>query len=148
MYEVALDEAWELFGAHLSGTRSALVMVLHKAVLDEASRAALSSSAAALGYGREGCLFVALDADDGALDPQALFLLIEGIDPRCLVAADAEAAKVLQAAYRCEVALGEPSRLLGRTAVAFSSFSTMLADGQDKQVAWALLKKLPRHGER
>ena len=39
-------------------------------------------------------------------------------------------------------------RLFGRDAVAFKSFEHMLDDAQSKQAAWALLKKLPRFGER
>lgn len=40
------------------------------------------------------------------------------------------------------------SRAFGRTVVAFRDFDAMLDDAQDKQVAWALLKKLPHFGER
>lgn len=151
MYETALDETWGLFGAHLDGARSALVCVLSEHSLDEESRKALNGSAAALGYGRDACTFATLrarDADGAELDRQALFLLTEGLDPLCLVAADGQAARALEQAYRCDVPLGRPSRVFGRTCVAFRSFAAMLDDGQDKQVAWALLKKLPRFGER
>ena len=98
MYEVALDEAWELFAEHLDGARSALV-------------------------------------------------LVEGLDPLCLIATDSTAAAALGRAYRCEVPLGKPGRAFGRSVVAFRDFDAMLDDGQDKQIAWALLKKLPRFGE-
>lgn len=144
MYEVALDEAWELFGEYLDGARSGLVCVVSEEALDERSRAALESSAEALGYGRAACTYVTLG---GALDAQALFLLLEGLDPLCLVAADAAAARMLGETYRCPVELMKPSRVFGRTTVAFRSFPAMLEDAQDKQVAWALLKKLPRFGE-
>jgi len=43
--------------------------------------------------------------------------------------------------------LGKPGRAFGRSVVAFRDFDAMLDDGQDKQIAWALLKKLPRFGE-
>ena len=36
------------------------------------------------------------------------------------------------------------TRILGRNAVTFSSFESMLSTPNDKQRAWALLKKLPR----
>ncbi|WP_172623449.1 hypothetical protein [Arabiibacter massiliensis] len=144
MYEVALDEAWELFGEQLSGARSALVCVLSESPLDERSREALNSSAEALGYGRAACTFAVVEG----LDEQALFLLMEGLDPLCLVAADQGAARMLGRAYRCDVPPGKPSRVFGRTCVAFKSFPKMLEDAQDKQVAWALLKKLPKFPER
>lgn len=138
MYEVALDETWELFAEQLDGARSGLVLALSQRSLDERSRSALDGSSAALGYG--ACTFAAVEGLDG----QALFLLVEGLDPLCLIAADREAVRALEGAFRCEVSLGKPSRVFGRTCVAFESFPAMLDDGQDKQVAWALLKKLPR----
>lgn len=154
MYEVALNEAWELFGSHLHGARSALVCVLSELPLDERSQRALNSSTEALGYGKAACTFATLRdaAEPGSnqdiLDDQALFLMLEGLDPLCLVCADAAAAAACARAYRCEVPAGKPCRVFGRTAVAFASFPAMLDDGQDKQVAWALLKKLPKFGER
>lgn len=143
MYEVALDEAWELFGEHLDGARSALVCVTSAQTLSERSRAALDSAMASLGYGSGACTFATVEG----LDDQALFLLIEGLDPLCLIAADQAAAQALGRAFRCDVALGKPGRAFGRGVVAFRDFDAMLDDGQDKQVAWALLKKLPRFGE-
>lgn len=152
MYEVALDEAWELFGAHLDGSRAGLVCVMSDRALNERSRAALESAVNSLGYGPAACAFVSLHADEGddhaTLDDQALFLLIEGLDPLCLVAADQASAQALSRAFRCDVPLGKPGRVFGRSVVAFRSFDAMLDDGQDKQIAWALLKKLPRFGER
>ena len=140
MYEVALDEAWELFDEHLDGARSALVCVASGNGSSERSRAALNSAMASLGYGSGACAFA-------AVDDQALFLLVEGLDPLCLIATDSTAAAALGRAYRCEVPLGKPGRAFGRSVVAFRDFDAMLDDGQDKQIAWALLKKLPRFGE-
>ena len=140
MYEVALDEAWELFDEHLDGARSTLVCVASGNGSSERSRAALNSAMASLGYGSGACTFAAVEG----LDDQALFLLVEGLDPLCLIAPDSTAAAAL---YRCEVPLGKPGRAFGRSVVAFRDFDAMLDDGQDKQIAWALLKKLPRFGE-
>lgn len=143
MYEVALDEAWELFDEHLDGARSALVCVASGNGSSERSRAALNSAMASLGYGSGACTFAAVEG----LDDQALFLLVEGLDPLCLIATDSTAAAALGRAYRCKVPLGKPGRAFGRSVVAFRDFDAMLDDGQDKQIAWALLKKLPRFGE-
>ncbi len=142
MYEIALDEAWELFSAQLDGAHSALVCVVSTHSLDERSRTALNKSAEALGYGKEGCTFATVEDLDGP----ALFLMLEGLDPLCLVATDQTAAAALQSAYRRDIPLNEAGRVLGRTVVTFTSFSKMLDDGQDKQIAWALLKRLPRLG--
>lgn len=173
MYEVTLEETWELFSPYLDGARTGVVCVASANQLGSAARGALENSAAALGYGRVCCTYIALRpgsaagaatgngeggiakgtadhevAEEAALDGQALFLLLEGLDPLVVVAADAEAARALGAAYRQEVPLDGACRLFGRDAVAFKSFEPMLDDAQSKQVAWALLKKLPRFGER
>ena len=152
MYEVTLEETWDLFAPYLDGARTGIVCVASAARLGDAARSALEKSAAALGYGCACCTYVVLRADgaagDAALDGQALFLLLEGWDPLIVVAADAEAARALGAAYRQEVPLDGACRLFGRDAVAFKSFEHMLDDAQSKQAAWALLKKLPRFGER
>lgn len=148
MYEVTLAETWELFALYLSGAASGCVCVVSARPLDDAARGALENSAAALGYGR-GCTYAVLRGEDGegaALDSQALFLLVEGLDPLVVIAADGESAAALAAAYRQEVALDAASHLFGRPAVAFVSFATMLEDAQSKQAAWALLKKLPKFG--
>lgn len=145
MYEVALDETWELFGPYLDGARSALVCAVSGHPLSARGRAALESSAEALGYGRGSCTYASLD--DG-LDPSALFLLLEGLDPLCLVATDEAAARAIGQTYRCRIEPMKASRAFGRTVVAFRDFDAMLDDAQDKQVAWALLKKLPHFGER
>ena len=97
MYEVALDEAWELFDEHLDGARSALVCVASGNGSSERSRAALNSAMASLGYGSGACTFAAVEG----LDDQALFLLVEGLDPLCLIATDSTAAAALGRAYRC-----------------------------------------------
>ena len=143
MYEVALDEAWELFDEHLDGARSALVCVVGGSSPSTRSRAALDSAMASLGYGSAACTFATTEG----LDDQALFLLIEGLDPLCLIAIDNAGAQALGRAFKCEVPLGEPCRAFGRSVVTCHNFDAMLDDGQDKQIAWALLKKLPRFGE-
>lgn len=144
IYENTLNETWELFNAHLQGSHTALVCVLSEQVLDTSCRSALNSSAEALGYGRDGCCFATLTDSDNTLDEQTLFLLIEGLDPLCLIAADAVSARTLGKAYRTKVIPEKQNRVFGRTCVAFNSFSAMLADNHKKQVAWALLKQLPR----
>ena len=96
MYEVTLEETWDLFAPYLDGARTGIVCVASAARLGDAARSALEKSAAALGYGCACCTYVVLRADgaagDAALDGQALFLLLEGLDPLIVVAAGARAA--------------------------------------------------------
>ena len=142
-YEVALDETWELFGQYMSGAHAGLCCVISSEPLSEAAAKALDSSLAALGYGRDACTYVVSDG----LDQQALFVLIEGLDPICIVAADGKSAALLGRAYHLAVPSGKATRPLGRTAVSFLDFESLLKTPQDKQIAWALLKKLPKFGE-
>ena len=143
-YVVTLDETWELFEQFLSGARSGALIVASFGALGEAARTALDSSANALGYGPGACTF----ADVSSLDENALFMMVEGLDPKCLIASDAQAAALAGKAYRCDLPCGEASRAFGRTCIAFDNFEGMLASTDEKQAAWALLKKLPKAGER
>lgn len=148
MYEQTLIEIEEAFAGHLSGNHSALICVISTEYLEDPARSALKNAAEALGYGQKPCVFVTIQKAHEELDAQSLFLLVEGLDPRCVIAADKKAAFTLGQAYGLEMPLEAPSRALGRTVVAFPSFSAMLADDQDKQKAWQLLKKLPKFGKR
>lgn len=143
-YEVALDETWELFGQYMSGAHAGLCCVISSESLSEAAEKALDNSLAALGYGHDACTFVV----PGDLDQQALFVLIEGLDPICIVAADGKSAALLGQAYHLAVPSGKATRLLGRTTASFLDFESLLKTPQDKQIAWALLKKLPRFGDK
>ena len=139
-----MDETWELFGQYMSGTRAGLCCVISSEPLSEAAAKALDSSLAALGYGHDTCTYVV----PGDLDQQALFVLIEGLDPICIVASDGKSAALLGQAYRLAVPSGKAARLLGRTAVSFLDFESLLQTPLDKQIAWALLKKLPKFGDK
>lgn len=139
-YKVALDETWDLFGSLMSGARSGLVGVISAKPLSDAAQNAVNSSARALGYGDDACTFITTEG----LEEHALFVLLEGLDPLCLVAADGKTAALLGQAYRCSVPTGGACRLFGRTAVSFIDFESLLQAPQDKQIAWALLKKLPK----
>lgn len=143
MYEVAAQEVRDLFAAHLDGAALPLVCVVSGSALGNEAQTALASSARSLGYG-DACAFVTLDGPDGRLDASSLLLLMEGLDPLCVIAADGDAAHLLADAWRCPVPEGALSRPMGRPTVAFRSFEGMLGSSQDKQKAWALLKKLPR----
>ena len=168
MYSVARDTVLDRYARHVElagGSADAftpLFCVVSKAPLGENAKKALASSAQALGYGAQGCFFVVITPNDcDSLDPKQLFSLIEGIDPLALVAADKDAVRALEQAYRVaqeaiyrgqdakelhrfQLSPNAYTRILGRDAVTFSSFEAMLAKPDLKQKAWALLKKLPK----
>ncbi len=158
-----------VYGDFVEGTGNELLLVASTRALGGAAREALEKSAAALGYGARGCAYVVAavggaadggaaapglaDAADGAPEPAGtalgardLLSVVEGLDPLAIVAADADAASLLGRAYRCEIALDAATRVMGRTVAAFRRFEDLLETPEEKQKAWALLKKMPKLG--
>ena len=153
MFSVARESVLDKYAPFLqasSTTCSYLFAVVSGESLSETARAAFSSSAEALGYGKAGCFFITLNGQR-SLEPKEAFELIEGIDPLVMVVADKAAANVLSLAYRTAEGprVIEPLKvqaILGRDSVVFDSFEGMLGTAAAKQRAWALLKKLPHLG--
>lgn len=152
MYEASLVETQHRFSTRLSGAAECTFLVVSSTPLAEQAQSALENSARALGYGTAACTFLVVGSTiehDGKAAPLTgaeAFAAIEGLDPLALVVADSAAAAVCSQAYRCTIPLMDKSRLLGRDAVAFEGFATMLDSPQEKQRAWGLLKRLPRLG--
>lgn len=109
------------------------------------ARTAIAKSAEALGYGPAGATFLCLKEEDGSLDPDQLFQAIEGLDPLCVVAVDAEAAHACAQAYRAEISPQVRCRVFGRETRAFDNLESMLESPEGKQRVWSLLKTLPRY---
>ena len=141
MYEVTAEGVLAVYGSVLEATGAETMMAVSSAAPPEAARKALTASAEALGYGRDG---VALVVTDGALGSNDLLTIVEGLDPLCLIAADEGAAALLGQAYRRDVPLDDAYRLMGRSVVAFRDLASLMDAPDDKQRAWALLKKLPK----
>ena len=162
----------ELFEGYVDGASdgSAIALVLGKAAATPAERNAIERSLAALGYGKGTCTYATLfphaaaaggDAlpettggaqggaaqeqpEGPALDAQAMFLLVEGLDPLVVIATDAAATKALADAYRVEFSPDTAIRVFGRPAVAFANLNQLLATEAGKQKAWFLLKSIPK----
>lgn len=149
MYARTAETTWQRFESRLSGSPQALLCVASGKALGEGAQRALLSSAERLGYGGAVTFAVlgSVAPDAPPLGEEETFALIEGLDPVTLVAADAEAARDLSAAFRANVAPLRISRIAGRSCAAFRSFEEMLEAPEAKQKAWALLKQLPRFGE-
>lgn len=141
MFEVAAEGVLAVYGAVLEATGAETVLAVSSAPLADAARKALVASMEALGYGRDG---LGLVTTGGALGSADLLTIVEGLDPLCLVATDADAATLLAQAYRRDVAPDDACRLMGRTVVAFRDLASLMDSPDDKQRAWALLKKLPK----
>ena len=140
-----------VFDDYLDGPETCVVMTLSARPLDAASRNAVEKSLASFGYGEGACTYAtvfpkgASSGDEGvALDAQAMFLLVEALDPVCLICADAETAAVLDSAYRTSFDVDAPARVFGRSAIVFRDFASLLQTDEGKQRAWRLLKSLPK----
>ncbi|WP_283170146.1 hypothetical protein [Curtanaerobium respiraculi] len=142
-YASAREYVLAAYADSISGSRDGLFCVLCEADFPEQAREALDKTAAALGYGDNGVTFVAR-ASSTPLDTDDLFAIIEGLDPLCVIAADAGSAKCLERAYRTTLPLMAPCRAGGRTVRAFADFESLMKTPGLKQQAWAQLKTLPR----
>ena len=153
MYSASADEIWELFGDYVEGNPDAAAAALSARPLSSAARNALEKSLAAFGYGEGALAYATLNPRgseageaDGTLDPHAQFLLIEGLDPICLIACDEQAISSLEATYRVACKRNASSRVFGRPCVLLSDIDRMLESDQGKQRLWALMKTLPKLG--
>ena len=140
IYAFGREQAFARFAQRVTGPGDGLVVVVYTEPLDDAATNALQKSFSALGYGTRPCTF----ADVGGLDPQEAFSLVEGIDPLCLVASDAAAARLCARAVRADFPLMQPVRLFGRDARGFPSLNGQLETERDRQLVWHVLKSLPR----
>lgn len=142
MYEVNAESVLAAYGAFVQGTPEATVLAIASAPPAEAVRAAVESSVQRLGFNQGACAWLTLEADDMQLGPQEVGTIAEGVDPLAVALLDAQAAELFGRAYGYELSLDEAARVKGRAVAAFRSFEAMLADADQKQRAWALLKKL------
>ena len=140
VYGASAREICELFADYLEGDsdRPALALYAHADGLGYGARDAIVKSLAVFGYESDACTF----ARCGELDPQALFLLVEGIDPLFVIATDRDAVALLCKAYRQDFALDAPVRVAGRSGVAFSDLEGLMVSPELKQRAWKLFKSL------
>ena len=155
MYSISADEIRGLFGDYVEGSENGAVVALSAEPLPHDACNALEKSLEAFGYGRDALAYATLtqrnadaERDETAigtsLDSRALFLLIEGLDPICLIICDQQAAAAIEAAYRTACGHDAAQHVFGRPCVIFNDLPALLATDQGKQRAWSLLKTLPR----
>ena len=173
IYEAGAASIAELFADHLenpSGNRNGIALAVSTSRLAENARGAIEKSLAALGYGQDACMYATLapvhlpgvaaeadaagapapDAAPGSasaaatLDAQALFLLVEGLDPLFVIACDNMAVRTIGAAYRADFAPDSAIRVFGRPAAAFRDLASLIETDAGKQKAWRLFKTFPK----
>ncbi|MBQ9042348.1 MAG: hypothetical protein IJ111_05975 [Eggerthellaceae bacterium] len=140
-----------LFADYLSGSGECIALTLSKRPLGEEALNAIEKSLENFGYGLDSCTYATLspidrsvEGGDIALDAQALFLMVEGLDPLFVICADEASAHALGQAYRTAFPPDAPARILGRPAVVFKDFPALMNSEKGKQKAWHLLKSLPK----
>lgn len=145
-YETSVREIAQLFADYLDGDAARPGLAVSERPLPEPARSALERSFEAFGFEAPSCAFVTLTArnpeaegGDIALDPQALFLLVESLDPLFLVSADRASTDLLERAYRGHVT---QTRAFGRPAAIFADFPKLLETDSGKHEAWRTLKSL------
>ena len=151
IYGAGAASIFELFGDYVEGDAGRATLVLASKRPSNASLIALDKSLAAFGYGADAFsiatikpLDASVEGGDIPLDPQALFLLVEGLDPLLLICADAEAISLACLAYHSQFEQDAPARVFGRPAVMFRNLDDLMESDAGKQKAWKLLKSLPR----
>ncbi len=147
IFDASLRATADLFAPYLAGSVGGLAIAISSNWLDDVSRNALESSLDTLGYGTDCLAYIALNGSGNEtlpLDAQALFALVEGLDPKCLIATDSQAAGILAEAFHVKQILNAYARFQGRDTVAFSDFADLMNSPEEKQQAWHLLKKLPK----
>lgn len=151
IYSASAAEIGDLFGDYLDGPRECVIIAMSARPLGSDARNAIGKTLESFGYGLNACTYATLlpadasaEGGDVALDAQALFLLVEGLDPLCVICADETSAQALGQAYRTTFPLDAAVRAFGRPAVVFRDFSALMNSEKGKQQAWRLLKSLPK----
>ena len=151
IYSASADDIRALFGDYVEDDGPCIVLALSERSLEDAARNAIERSLQSFGYGVDACTYAMLlprnpsaEGGDIKLDAQALFLLVEGLDPVCVICTDAPSIASLEAAYRTSFEADATARVMGRPAVMFASLASLLETEKGKQTAWHLLKSLPK----
>lgn len=152
IFEAGAAEVPQLFGDFIeteSLGKQCVALTLSMQTLDDRTRNAIEKSLIALGFGEESCTYATVQPSsrddslgDTPLDARALFLLVEGLDPLCIIATDRQTVDLLNAAYRTEFQLDATVRVFGRPSAAFGNLPALLETDAGKQKAWALFKTL------
>lgn len=141
-----------MFGDYLEGSAqpgACIVLVLSAHPLGRPARTAIGNSLTALGLGESGHAYATvlpacpeIEGADIPLDAQSLFLLVEGLDPLRIIAADQASSRLLADAYRTSFPSDAAVRAFGRPTVVLRNLEQLIETDAGKQKAWALFKTL------
>lgn len=126
------------FQGSYEGSLDALFCVVSHAGSSESAQSALTATAIHEGFAAQDIIWISMRD----LEASDLALLIESVDPLCLVVLDQRSAEKLSRAYNQPVKLESNDSILGRPCCYFVDFERMLGTDERKQRAWALLKEM------
>jgi hypothetical protein len=149
VYGASAEEIGELFGDYLEGGAANPAIAVSMRPLAPVARNAIEKSLEAFGFSDRACSYVTLlprnsesEGGDIVLDAQALYLLIEGLDPLYLIVTDKASAETIALAYRAAFDLDAPTRLMGRPCAVFEDLASLLTTDEGKRAVWKVLKRL------
>ena len=145
-------EITELLADYIEGDAdlgACVALMISERSASAAVRDAFEKTLSALGLGEDSGSYVTVfpkslqvEGGDIPLDAQMLFLLVEGLDPLCIVATDRCSSQLLAEAYRSPVFPDASARVFGRPAAVFDDLDALLQTPAGKQKAWSLFKTL------
>ena len=140
LFEVPRQNIWNSFSNHLEGSHIGAFLIVSSSL----------NSSKALGYGTINTTFLTLKNSDDSdthtakLEHQEIFRIVESLDPLCVVVTDHGAIEEVARAFRARLEIETPTTLLGHYCCCFNDFERMLDLEKTKQLAWSLLKTLPK----
>lgn len=138
IYGYGRVRAFEQQADRLEGNRDGIALAIFTEAPTDTAKNALEKSFAAIGFEAGACTYANIDD----LMPDAIFALVEGIDPLVLVACDEKAAGLYSQAVRQAFPPMQRMRVFGREARAFPHLNAMLEQEADRQAVWHLLKTM------
>ncbi len=133
------------FQPFCQGGGAGLFVALSTRAPSDSMHDALTKSAAALRWGSDGITFISRNGTDGdSLTDDALYQLIEGFDPICLVICDTESAAACASAYHLSSPIDPRYRLAGRCVRVFDDLEAQLETEHGRESVWGELKTLPQ----
>lgn len=145
IYDYNARQILDRFQDHVIGDPNSTVLVISTNDVNDLVEKAIDNSVRRLGLEDGPSTWVKLAGngkDASEIDPEDLLTIIEGMDPVVLIALDAKSSDALSRTYRQELKLDDMNSIRGRRSAIFKDFPKMLEDDSQKQIAWAVLKRL------
>lgn len=173
LYDSVRTAQLQRYSSAITGSTTASVCAVSENDIGAEAKSALAAAFARLGYDARQIAFVSLDVlrleegrplcgngvaaahDDASSEASnsagsdakergdALFTVLETLDPLCVVLCDHASTETASRGYNQPLPLETRTLLLGRPCLCFEDFASLLEDDAGKRKAWETLKTLP-----